>query len=141
MAEYGERYDEIPAVGADVAALTVDEPERAEAVRQRYALPFPVLCDTERKVVQAWDLYNREEKGGIARTAIFVLDRERRVQFCSADGTVSRVRAQDMLEFLRSGRPDREGPPPQRRTIFPTLGEMVRTALPALRLSLRPPKR
>ncbi len=141
MAEYRDLYDEICAAGADVAALSGDEPERSEIERQRYQLPFPLLCDTEREVVQAWDLFNREEKGGIARAAIFLLDRDRRVLSVSIGGTTSRVRAADMLAFLGACSPAIDSGQPRKRVVFPSLWEMVRTAWPALRLALFPPKR
>ncbi len=145
MAEYSERYDEFRAVGAEVAALSVDAPQRAEQVRQQYALPFPILCDTERQIVERWGLFNREEKGGIARPALFLLDRDRRVRVVSMDGEVTRVRAADMLAYLRAhpigaaGAVDSSGP--RKRVILPTPKEMLRTIGPALRLSLFPPKK
>ncbi len=135
MAEYADRYRELQAAGADVAALSVDGPDHSEAVRRRYRLPFPILCDTDREVIARWDLYNRAEKGGVARAAVFVLDRDRRVRFVSVDGTATRMRAAEMLEFVRAGGR------PRRRVILPTLREWLGTAGPALRLTLFPPKR
>jgi alkyl hydroperoxide reductase subunit AhpC len=146
LAEYRDHYDELKAAGADVAALAVDGPERSEALRQKYQLPFPILCDTRREVVRAWDLLNREEKGGIAWPAVFVLGSGLWVLFASRDAEVTRVRAKDMLRFLRAGSvlggaaalPDQA---PRKRVIFPTLGEWLRTAWPFLRLSLFPRKK
>jgi peroxiredoxin len=36
-------------------------------------LPFPVLCDTDHKVIDAYDLYNPD--GKIAKPAVFVIDK------------------------------------------------------------------
>lgn len=146
MAEYRDHYDELKAAGADVAALAVDGPERSEALRQKYQLLFPILSDTRREVVRAWDLLNREEKGGIAWPAVFVLAPGRRVLFASRDGEVTRVRAKDMLRFLRAGSvlggaaalPEQT---PRKHVIFPTLGEWLRSAWLILRLSVFPPKK
>jgi hypothetical protein len=57
----------------------VDAPEKSEAVRQQLRLPFPILSDRERRVVQEWDIYNPKEKGGIARPAVFILAPDRTV--------------------------------------------------------------
>lgn len=138
MAEFGKLYEETRGAGADVAALSVDPPEHAEALRREYQLPFPILCDTEHKVVQEWDLYNREEKGGIARAALFLLDRDRRVLFASLAGVTSRVRASDILAYLRGTAEVRQ---PRKRVVLPTIWEWLRTAWPAVRLALFSPKR
>ena len=119
MAEYRDLYQPLQAAGVDVLGLSVDEPARSEEVRHEYELPFSLLCDTGREVVQRWDLYNARERGGIARTAVFVLDQDRRVRFRSVEMTTARVRAADMLEFLRGG----GIAPPRRRPVVPGLRE------------------
>ncbi len=121
-----------------MAAVAVDEPKRSEALRRRYKLPFPILCDTQHNVIEAWDLCNREEKGGIARPALFLLDRNLRVHCTSLDGEVTRVRAQEMLAYLRATSEARQ---PRQRVILPTFGDLARTAWAALRLTLFPPKK
>ena len=119
MAEYRDLYQQLRAAGVDVLALSVDEPARSEEVRREYALPFSLLSDTAREVVQQWDLYNSRERGGIARTAAFVLDQDRRVKFRSVEMTTARVHAADMLEFLRGG----GIAPPRRRAVIPGIRE------------------
>ena len=47
---------EIRALGADVAALSVDSAERSAALRAELRLPFPILGDTARRVVREWEL-------------------------------------------------------------------------------------
>ena len=51
-------------MGGQVAALSVDDPTRAEAMHAELQLNFPVLCDSQREVITAWGLLNRGEKGG-----------------------------------------------------------------------------
>ncbi len=90
------------AAGIGIAAVSVDEPGRAEEVRRRYGLPFPLLCDPEAQLVRAWGLFDPAEKGGIARPATFVLDAGLTVRFRSLDGVVTRVRAADLAHALAS---------------------------------------
>ena len=54
-----------------------------------------------RTVVQAWDLYNPREMGGIAVPAVFVIDPDLRVRWRSVDSTRERVSAEGVLRFLR----------------------------------------
>ena len=103
MAEYRELYSEIRKTGADIAAVAVDPPKSSAAVRQQLALPFPILCDTQRAIVRAWGVFNAEEKGGIAKPAVFVVDRTGIVRLASVDTMTSRVSAADLLVSLRAG--------------------------------------
>jgi peroxiredoxin len=91
----------IRAAGADVAALSVDSPERSQAVRDQLGLPFPILGDSARRVVREWDLYNPKEQGGIAIPAVFVIGTDRRVRYRSVDRTAARVSTDGVLGFLR----------------------------------------
>ena len=99
MAEYAREYPAFRAAGADVAALSVDSAERSASLQ--LALPFPILGDVSRVVVQAWDLYNPREMGGIAVPAAFVIDPDLRVRWRSVDSTRDRVSAEAVLRFLR----------------------------------------
>jgi peroxiredoxin len=138
LAEYRERYDEIRRSGANVAALSVDEPARSEAVRQELQLPFPILCDTARKVVTDWGLLKRE-KGGIARPAVFVIDRDMRVLFASLDNDATRVPTDTVVGFLLSGKP--AGPLQARRSlVIPRLTDWSRAIRNTLRFGMRSPK-
>jgi peroxiredoxin len=136
LAEY--RDQDFAAAGADIAALSVDDPARAAAMRDTLKLPFPVLCDSNRDVVTAWGLLNRHEKGGIAYPAVFVLDRDRTVRYRSLDRTASRVSTDAVMEFLRSGMQG-SPEPPKRRTIWPGLSTFVAAVRSALRHGTRVP--
>ena len=87
--------------GYRVVALSVDEAERTEHLRQTLGVTFPIWCDVERRVVREWDLLNAHEKGGIAVPTTFVIDGERRVLLCSVDGVVRRAAADEVLTFVR----------------------------------------
>ena len=124
MTEYSENAAAINATGASIAALSVDSPERSDAVRKNLRLPFPILCDTKRVVVRQWDIYNAADMGGIAVPTVFVLGTDRRIQYRSVDSTRERVSAARVVRFLqgkaaldtdarstvRAGLGDRAGP-------------------------------
>ena len=136
MAEISEHHEQIRAAGAQVAALSVDVPERSEALRQRDGLAFPLLCDPDHHVVEAWGLFDPNEKGGIARPATFVIDPDHRIRLRSLDGVASRLRAADLVTYLRASPAGDVPAPPQQRILVPSPGQMARTLLPALRLTL-----
>jgi peroxiredoxin len=127
LAEFGELCDDFRGLGVHIAALSVDSPEQSDRVRRQYELPFPILCDAKKEVVRAWGLFNTEEKGGIAVPAVVLLGRDRRIRLIVIEGVAKRVRAADVLGFLRShpvpaGSADDVGSNTQRqRVIFPWL--------------------
>ena len=141
MAEFRAHYDDFRAINVDVAALSVDEAGNSEPVRALLQLPFPILCDPKAEAVRAWGLFDSKEKGGISRSAVFVVDPGPKVRYCSVDSTVKRIRATDLLDYLKASLAGAECKAPDRRAVIPTAGEMIRTALPSLKLSMFPPKR
>jgi peroxiredoxin len=100
LADYRDHYTEIRAAGADVAAVSVDPPGKSEVLRRELRLPFPILCDTQRRFIQEWDIYNPREKGGIAKPAVFVINRDRTVRFSKLDHVARRVPASEIVRIL-----------------------------------------
>jgi hypothetical protein len=110
------------------------------ALAEQLYLPFPLLCDAERVVVQSYGLLNRGEKGGIAYPGTFVLDRERVVRFRSLDRTASRVDLNGLFAFLRAGLGSEAPADPARSSILPRLADFVRVTRNALRFGTRSPR-
>jgi peroxiredoxin len=131
LADYRDRTGAFLQAGYRIIALSVDEPQRTEHLRQTLNLSFPILCDVQRKVVRDWDLFNPHEKGGIAVPATFVLDADRRVLLSSIDGVLRRAPAETVLAFVRG-----QATQPARRTLRPAL---LRKAMlrPSMLLALR----
>ena len=100
MADYRDHYSKVRAAGARLVAIAVDAPEKSESVRCGMHLPFPILCDTERRLVREWNVYNPSEKGGIAKPAFFVIERERVVRYSGVEGVASRTPAVELLRLL-----------------------------------------
>lgn len=130
MADYRDHYKEIRAAGASVLAVSVDAPEESEILRLELHLPFPILSDTERRVLKDWDIYNPREKGGIAKPAVFVIDRGRTVRYSAVDTVATRVPASEILRVLQTAA---EAQPVRRRIYIPLLAEWRR----AIRNSIR----
>ncbi len=64
--------------GGQVLAIAVDPPELARAVVEKQKLDFPILCDTEAEVIQAYGLvHSGAGPGGsdIAIPASVLIDR------------------------------------------------------------------
>jgi hypothetical protein len=121
-------------------AVSVDAPERSWALAAQLQLPFPLVSDAGREVVQAYGLFNRGEKGGIAYPATFVLGRDRAVRFRSLDRVATRVDLSGLFAFLHRGL---EQPPPgapARSRIFPGVRDFLRSARNVLRHGVRTPK-
>jgi peroxiredoxin len=140
LAEYSERATELASLGLGIAALSVDTAPRSRALAEQLRLRFPLLCDPGREVVAAWGLLNREEKGGIAYPATFVLDRDRTVRFRSLDRTAARVDLEGLFAFLRTGLQGASPATPARRKIAPGLGDFLRVTANAIRHGIRSPK-
>jgi peroxiredoxin Q/BCP len=119
LADYRDHYEEIRAAGAEVAAVSVDPPEKSQALRRELRLPFPILCDTERRVAKEWDIYNPREKGGIAKPAVFVIGSDGVVRYSKVDGVARRIPPSEIVRILSGS----EGPPPRGRTYIPHIGE------------------
>jgi peroxiredoxin Q/BCP len=141
LADYSQHLEEFRAAGAELVAISVDDAARAEPMRQELGLKFPLLCDTSREVVKAYDLFNRAEKGGIAFPAAFVIDRDRIVRFRALEEVASRVNVEELLAFVRElGRGANASTTPRKRGVWP--GAMfVRATMNALRHGLRSPNK
>ena len=126
MAAYRDRHDAFVKAGADLYALSVDPPERSAEHKQRLRLPFELLCDPDRSVVRAWDLYNRWEHGGVARPALFVMTPpEGRIRARSIDRMANRVPPEKVLAALRA----LDGTKMRRRLVLPRVGEIMASML------------
>lgn len=136
MADYREQDARIRAAGAKLVAISVDAPEKSQAVRDELRLPFTILCDTQRNVVREWGVYNAREKGGIAKPAVFILDPGRIVRYVSVDEVASRVPASEIVRALGEG--DRISP--TRRALIPRPGNFFSATRNSIRLGVRQPK-
>jgi peroxiredoxin len=122
LADYREHYLEIQSAGASVVAVSVDAPAESEALRTHLSLPFPILCDTERRVVRDWGIYNSQERGGIAKPSVFIIDSGRQVLYAAVDGVVRRVPAAEIVSLLQNAV---KAQPVRRRVHVPLFSEWI----------------
>jgi peroxiredoxin len=123
LANYREHYPEIRSAGASLVAVSVDSCESSQALRTQLSLPFPILCDTERRVVKDWDIYNSRERGGIAKPAVFVIDPNQVVRYASVDSVATRVPAVEIVHLLQGAA---NAQAIRRRVHIPMLSEWIR---------------
>jgi peroxiredoxin len=140
LAGYRDRFVELTSLGLGLVAVSVDAPERSRALTAQLQLPFLLLSDTRREVVQAYGLLNRSEKGGIAYPATFVLGRDRVVRFRSLDRLATRVDLSGLLAFLRGGLGQPPPSLPARSRIIPGVRDWLRVLFNALRHGVRTPR-
>lgn len=122
MAEYRDAYPEIRAAGADVAAISVDKPSQSARLRRELNLPFTLLCDTERRIVREWDVYNPRERGGIAKPSVFIIEPDLRIRFSSVDRVATRLMPADIVRVLQ----DSGTQQPLRHSYMPRLRDFSR---------------
>lgn len=90
-------------------------------------LPFDLLCDADKQVIDLYHLRNTHEHGGIAYPAIFVIAPSGKIHYRSLDGTAQRVDLGDVLSFLRDFHQDPKmlsRVKPKKRWIIPLWKEM-----------------
>lgn len=122
-----------------MAAISVDNAERAEPVRAELGIKFPLLSDTRREVVKAYGLLNERENGGIAFPAAFVIDRNRIVRFRALEEVASRVSVDELVSLVRAvGQGVESSVTPRRRGVWP--GTMfIRAMMNAMLRGVRVP--
>lgn len=118
-------------------AISVDNPEKSQAMRDKLRLTFPIVCDTHRRVVREWGVYNAREKGGIAKPAVFILDPGRLVRYVSVDEVSSRVPASEIVRLLSA---HDSVPAPQRRAVIPRPGNFFRAVRNSMHFGAREPE-
>ena len=70
-------------MGAEIIAISVDNKDKNRELVDKLKLPFPVLSDTDHRVIDAYDLFNPE--GKIAKPALLVIDQRGVVRWSFLD--------------------------------------------------------
>ena len=88
-------------MGAEIVALSADTPERARLTVSELGITYPILSDSSRRLIRAYDVLHPEE--GIARPSLFVLDRDGVVRWQYVGiNAADRPALEDILEQLRA---------------------------------------
>lgn len=102
MAELKNHQDDIRARNTRIYALSADTPEQSRAFQSETGLPFELLCDVDKTVINLYDLLNPYEHGGIAYPAVFVIKPDGDIAYRSIDGTARRADISHVLHFLKN---------------------------------------
>jgi peroxiredoxin len=121
LADYQSFYARFKEHDTEVVAISVDPPATSASMRRDLGIEFPILSDTTRETITAWGVLNSAEKGGIAIPSTFLIDRDLRVRFSSAEGIARRVSAREMLAFVGTLKAVGDAPTPPARSINPGL--------------------
>ena len=100
MTELKWHYETLRKYGVQIYALSVDAPEKTSLLVEERQLPFDLLCDVDRKVVEQYDLCARDQHGGIAYPALFIIDRQGTIVYRSLDYLSIRVDVKEIVGFL-----------------------------------------
>ncbi len=95
-------------------------------------LPFVLLCDEDKHVIDLYNLRNPFEHDGIAYPATFIINPESKICYRSLDGTASRVDLSDELLFLEKLHNDagyKMDTAPKKSWIIPSLKDGWRMSL------------
>ena len=83
MVTFRDRLDELEAAGASLYGVGIDSPFSLAEFADRNGLNFPLVGDTEKELLDAYDVrtdFEAVDLEGVAKRAVFVVD---------ADGTVT----------------------------------------------------
>ncbi len=81
LTRLAEDYDKIKQAGADLVAISVDDPSFAWSMGQTTGAKFQLLSDTDHKVIETYGVLNPNEHGGIAHPSVFIVDKEGHIRF------------------------------------------------------------
>jgi len=76
---FRDHYEDYQAKNIVVLGVSADDQSSHQAFTEKYNLPFPLLVDTDRSIIQAYDV---EGSGGYAQRVTYIIDE---------NGTISHV--------------------------------------------------
>lgn len=104
----------IHAAGAEVMAISVDSEERSAAMFERWPTPnVRYVSDPDGEILKGLDMFDPEERGGIALPGLFVIDPDgNEVWAYRGRDFADRTHDDDLLEPLEALGLDAIEPPP-----------------------------
>ncbi len=106
-------------------AISTDEPAASALLAGEHFLPFPLLSDPDRRVIEAYGVLDPSERDGIATPAIFAVNRAGNVTLRSVDNMARQLDPQELLTALD----DEEEGAARRWIWFPRLLSVLRRSL------------
>jgi peroxiredoxin Q/BCP len=79
---YRDDIEKFKSASTEVIAISVDHQTDSDAFKDKFSLPFPVLGDPEKKVIEAYGVPLREFQGNqFAERSVFLVDKEGIVRY------------------------------------------------------------
>ena len=94
-----QNYEKIKSSGAELIAISSEGIERTRKTVENEGLSYPVLSDTNKDVINAFNVLDQNSKT-IARPATFIISTEGKVAWISLDAAASRVPTATILAEL-----------------------------------------
>lgn len=94
------------ALNAEVYALSVDRPARSLPYAKELRLPFTLLCDTGRSVLELYDLKHDNKGRIIAWPALFIIAPGGLIVYRSLDRKTHRADVAEVIRFLEQRQSD-----------------------------------
>lgn len=82
---FRDAWDDLQALGVTVLGVSADDAASHVKFASKYRLPFPLLTDTDRSVMKAYDAYGEKKMYGITRMGVI-----RSTVWIGPDGRVRR---------------------------------------------------
>jgi peroxiredoxin len=76
-----EDYEKFKAAGADLMTISADDQNYAWSMAQTTGAKYQILSDADRSVIKSYGVLNAAEHGGIAHPAVFIIDKQGRIQY------------------------------------------------------------
>ncbi|WP_254837937.1 redoxin domain-containing protein [Natronomonas marina] len=84
MVTFRDRLDELEAAGADLYGVSIDSPFSLQEFADQHDLNFPLVGDTEKELLDAYDVrmdFEALDIEGVAERAVFVVDEDGTVTY------------------------------------------------------------
>ncbi|MFB6224760.1 MAG: redoxin domain-containing protein [Haloarcula sp.] len=84
MNTFQERLSEITAAGATLYGVSIDTPFSQNAFRDELGLEFDLISDTNRELIDAYDIsmdFDALGVSNVAKRAVFVIDEARKITY------------------------------------------------------------
>ena len=93
-------YDGIRKLGAEIVAISTDSPDEAKNLAVNLGLPFKVISDPDHRIIDSYDVYDREN--GTAFITLFILDRTGTIRYKRiVEGPENMFSAEEIVDRLK----------------------------------------
>ncbi len=108
-----------------MAGISTDPLYSTALLQAEMFIPFDLLRDLDRSMLQEWDLLNTKERDGIAVPAVFAIGTGRTVLARSVDTMMHQIHP---LEFLKTAESETRRPG-RRQLMLPRIFEFLKVSL------------